>query len=42
MGVTAWVRHALAELGPVVPDREVRMYIHEREPTVLLIIELRL
>jgi hypothetical protein len=36
MGVTAWVRRALAELGPETPDQEVRAYIREKDPTVPL------
>ena len=36
MGVTAWVRRALAELGPEAPDQEVRAYIRERDATVPL------
>ncbi len=35
-GVTAWVRRALAELGPEAPDQEVRKYISERDQTVPL------
>jgi hypothetical protein len=36
MGVTTWVRRALAELGPEAPDQEVRAYIHKNDPTVPL------
>lgn len=36
MGVAAWVRRALAELGPEAPDQEVRVYIREKDPTVPL------
>jgi hypothetical protein len=36
MGVTAWVRRALAELGPEAPDQEIREYTSERDPTVPL------
>jgi hypothetical protein len=36
MGVTAWVRRALAELGPEAPDQEVRAFIRDRDPMVPL------
>jgi hypothetical protein len=36
MGVTVWVRRALAELGPEAPDQKVRAYISLRDPTVPL------
>lgn len=31
---TEWVRRALAELGPDVPDQKVKAFIRGKDPTV--------